>query len=168
MQQLEQTLYESPRIQGKKQQVYFNLGDLESLSASVLYTGDLPPMGPGGFGFSQGVDSYGAVPPIFTKDGRAVSGDSPALYEPAKIQPLPDLTVRDLPASGFQLHIHEEAGGYTHFTHLTNGEKSYSEINSYDAAMADGGPSAYEGLSTAERIAKIICPHGLFGADRKD
>jgi len=144
MQQLEQTLYESPRVQEKRQRVYFSLGDLESLSANVLYTGDLPPMGPGGFGFSPGGDSYGAVPPIFTRDGRTVSGDSPALYEPAKIQPLPDLTVRDFPASGFQLHIHE--GETTKASSIMDYLRNKSLLSSYDAAMADAGKPAYDAM----------------------
>ena len=46
---LEQIAYEVPKVSETKQQVY-EVGDLESLSASVLYTGHLPPMGPGGFG----------------------------------------------------------------------------------------------------------------------
>lgn len=37
----------------------FSARDLEYLSASALYTKDLPPLGPGGFGLVGG-DSYGA------------------------------------------------------------------------------------------------------------
>lgn len=56
---LEQIAYESPRVLEQKQQVYV-VGDLESLSASALYTGDLPPLGPtstgkSGFGKKLGV-----------------------------------------------------------------------------------------------------------------
>ena len=38
-----------PRVSEIRQQVY-QVVDLESLSASALYTGDLPPMGPGSHG----------------------------------------------------------------------------------------------------------------------
>ena len=42
------------------------------------------------------------------------------------------LTIR--PFSGFQLHIHEKPGG---IAHLKYPDSTYTEINSYDAAMAD-------------------------------
>lgn len=46
------------------------------------------------------------------------------------------LTIRDFPSSGFQLKIHEGPGGTAHITKYgTN--KIISELNSYDAAMAD-------------------------------
>ena len=45
---LEQNLYESPCMV-QRERVY-TIVDLESLSATALYTGKLPPMGPGGFG----------------------------------------------------------------------------------------------------------------------
>lgn len=49
---LEQIAYEIPRVSEERQTTYFEVGDLESLSASALYTGHLPKMGPGGsFGF---------------------------------------------------------------------------------------------------------------------
>lgn len=48
----------------KLEQQMYEIGDLESLSASVLYTGFLPKMGPGGFGLPKG-DSYGFKTPIF-------------------------------------------------------------------------------------------------------
>ncbi len=37
---LEQHLYEIPRASEQKQRVYFVVGDLESLSATALYTGE--------------------------------------------------------------------------------------------------------------------------------
>jgi len=46
---LEQSLYQVKPFEVERGGVY-QVEDLEYLSASVLYTGDLPPMGPGGFG----------------------------------------------------------------------------------------------------------------------
>jgi len=45
------------------------------------------------------------------------------------------LTIRDFPASGFQLHIHEGAGGSANIKPY--GSKKGIPISSYDAAMAD-------------------------------
>ena len=45
------------------------------------------------------------------------------------------LTIRDFPASGFQLHIHEGEDGTAKLKDY-KGNK-ISEMNSYDAAMAD-------------------------------
>jgi len=73
-----------------KQQVYFEVSDLEYLSSSSLYS----PSGP-------------------------LIGSGP-------------LTIR--PFSGFQLHIHEIPGGIAHIKYP---DGTYTEINSYDAAMAD-------------------------------
>ncbi|OGJ13272.1 hypothetical protein A3K82_01800 [Candidatus Pacearchaeota archaeon RBG_19FT_COMBO_34_9] len=123
------------------EQKFYSITDLENLSASVLYTGHLPPMGPGGFGLLPKGDSYGISIPIYTREG-TVDSSSLGTYAPPKLQPRPDLTMRDFPASGFQLHIHEGVGGITHFKH----GKNYSEINSYDAAMADGGKPAYDAM----------------------
>lgn len=118
---------------------------------------DLPPIG-GGFGSGFGDNnskkdkdySYGIKTPIFTPEG-TVSADSFGMYTPPKIEPSQDLTIRDFPASNFQLHIHEGAGGITHFKH----GKNYSEINSYDAAMADGGKPAYDAMDALEKIKEI-------------
>ncbi len=49
----------------KLEQQLFGINDLENLSASALYTGHLPPMGPGGFGLSPKGDTYGNRTPIF-------------------------------------------------------------------------------------------------------
>lgn len=54
-----------------------------------------------------------------------------ALYTP---KPKPNLVIRDLPASGLQLHIHEGHGGTSH---LKTYKGDYININSYDAAMMD-------------------------------
>jgi len=40
-----------PMVSEQRQATYFVVGDLESLSATALYTGDLPPMGPAGTSF---------------------------------------------------------------------------------------------------------------------
>jgi hypothetical protein len=54
-------------------------------------------------------------------------------YEmPAAIPSTPQLTIRPLGSSS--LHIHEEAGG---ISHIKFRDKSYYELNSYDAAMLD-------------------------------
>ena len=47
--QLENLAYEARSVQAQRQQVYFVVGDLESLSASALYTGE-PCGSHGGFG----------------------------------------------------------------------------------------------------------------------
>jgi len=46
----------------------------------------------------------------------------------------PKLTIRDFPASGFQLHIHEGEGGTIH---IKTYDGKYFNISSYDAAIAD-------------------------------
>ena len=136
-----------------EQQLYKST-DLKNLSASALYTGHLPPMGPGGFGVSSGKDSYGFKIPIFTRDGE-MNSDEIGMYSPLKIQPKADLTIRDLPFSGTALHIHEEEGGISHFKHR---DGTYSEISSYDAAMADGGKPAYDAMEVLEQINKSMTP----------
>ena len=47
-QELEKSLYDIRPV--KEDLLVYQVGNLESLSASALYTGDLPPMGPGGLG----------------------------------------------------------------------------------------------------------------------
>jgi len=49
---LEQIAYESKRVSEQRQRVY-QVGDLEQLSATELYTGHLPKFGPGGFGLPK-------------------------------------------------------------------------------------------------------------------
>jgi len=46
----------------------------------------------------------------------------------------PKLTIRDFPASGFQLHIHEGEGGTAH---IKTYDGRYANISSYEAAIAD-------------------------------
>ncbi|MCK4647514.1 hypothetical protein KAT24_01125 [Candidatus Pacearchaeota archaeon] len=57
------------------------------------------------------------------------------LYGNVPSLPSEPLTIRDFPASGFQLHIHEEPGGKPLLKDYSG--KKISELNSYDAAMAD-------------------------------
>lgn len=114
---------------------------------------------------------------IFAPDGRVLDPDTmqPQDFDTGLNYPHTtyrkdrDLTIRSLPASGTQLHIHEGANGMAHFKHdVGEGPEKYSQINSYDAAMADAGSSGYVALSIAERIAKILMPHGLGGSDKVD
>ncbi|MDO8467848.1 MAG: hypothetical protein Q7S56_02790 [Nanoarchaeota archaeon] len=146
MQQLENLAYQSTRVLPQKQQIYFVVGDLERMSASVLYTGDLPSFSNGGLVPSG--DSYGA-------------GDTPAdrvnLGGPVKYRPGEDFTVLDLPNLGVQLHMHERPGGKALFKdHKGN---KIAEINSYDAAIAalsDKGREIYEELCKTVPISQKI------------
>ncbi len=137
---LEKQMYEIPRI---KERIY-SVGDLENLSVTALYYGE----GGGSSGFVGGgfggiskkdMDKYGIVVPPSTKI--------------PKIQPSQNLTIRNLPFSGTQLHIHEESGGTSHFKYPDN---TYSKINSYDAAMADGGKPAYDAMKLLDSLNKLI------------
>ena len=112
-QYLEQRMYEPIQESRKNLRVY-QIEDLESLSASVLYTDKLPKFSAGGAGFE--LPRFAPKPPP----------DIP-LYG--------NLTIRDFPASGFQLHIHEGAGGSAHILDYARSERY--PISSYDAAMAD-------------------------------
>lgn len=116
---LEQIAYEIPRISESRQQIY-QVADLEELSASALYTGSLPKMGPGGFGFISR-DSYGSVPPIYESKGA-----------------IGKLTIRDFPT--MQLHIHEIDGLITGANiggKGKEGEKFSLGLSNYEAAMGD-------------------------------
>mgnify|MGYP001594863022 CR=1 FL=1 len=152
MKQLENLIYLSVRSLPQRSQEYFVVGDLEKLSASALYTGDLPPLS-AGFGVGMG-DSYGA-------------GDCPADRVNLGGPGLPSLhftnkklSVLSLPNLGTSLHIHEGAGGSAHFKHdKGKGADKYSQINSYDAAMATLDPET-------RRIYEIIC-EGLSSLDKK-
>lgn len=148
---------ESKRIKNK----IYTTTDLENLSSVVLYTGDLPSMGAGGCIPNIG-DSYLNKPSFFTTNG-AVELGSVNGYEPIKLQPTPNLTIRDFPNLGFQLHIHEENGGYTHLKfEKGKGPDKYFEINSYDAAMADGGQKAYGVMANLERLNKKFLEKSIF------
>ncbi len=136
---LEQIAYQLP----KREQIVHQVGDLESLSATALHYGE----GGGSSGFAGGgfggmskkdCEKYGII-------------DTPSMNIP-KIQPSQNLTIRDFPASGFQMHIHEKPNGITHFKYPDN---TYSEINSYDAAMADGGKPAYDAMELLDSLNKF-------------
>ena len=58
----------------------------------------------------------------------------------------------DFPASGFQLHIHE--GETTKPSSLMDYSRRKILISSYDAAMADGGKSAYDAMDLLETARK--------------
>jgi hypothetical protein len=103
------------------------INDLENLSSTKLYSGKIWIGGMNG-GF---VDSASAP-------GFASEGSSPSF------RANDNLTVRDFPALSFQLHIHEDPDGKAKLKGY-DGEK-LSELNSYDAAMADGGPVAYDAM----------------------
>jgi hypothetical protein len=120
-----------------EQKLYFGIRDLESLSAGILYTGSLPPMGPGGSGvLPRKGDSYGTFSPIF----------KPVISQ------TDDLTIRDLPASGFQLHIHEGENGTAHLK-TYHGDRTL--LSSYDAAMADAGKPAYDAMQALDALFKF-------------
>lgn len=148
---LEQTAYQLPKFQKREQPIYFTSKSLENLSALPLY--------------SSGK--------IFLPNGQCVDGDSVGFMgnvgsNPAgsNIRANENLTIRDLPALGIQLHIHEEEGGKPKL--INYGRIKLSELNSYDAAMADGGAPAYEAMTVVERLAKFLAPNGLWGCNKKD
>jgi len=140
--QLEQSLYEPIQESEKKSFRVYQVGDLENLSATALHYGEGGSSGfvGGGFGgiSKKDLDKYGIV-------------GMPSMKIP-KIQPNQNLTIRDFPASGFQLHIHEGAGGTAHIWDYKR--KNKIEINSYDAAMA-------ELLAGRPYIQKILKEHGI-------
>ena len=87
--QLEQSLYESRPISRNGLRAY-QVRDLESLSASALYTGDLPSMMPGNV-LGSGGDSYGSNIPDVPMYG---SAENPISF-PSEIP-----TVKSLPLYG--------------------------------------------------------------------
>ena len=118
---LEQIAYEIPRVSEARQEVY-RVGNLESLSAVALYYGS------GGSPLGS-LGSFGIVSTPLMKSGEK-------------------LTIRDFPASGFQMHIHEGDGGTSHLK-TYNGEKIL--MSSYDAAMADGGKATCDAMELIEK-----------------
>ncbi len=170
--QLEQTLemYNPPsrnvETSARRNRTFVRI-DLDHLSATVLYTGELqngasawrdnPPLGGG---FSSG--SYGSGSPfaspfksIFNtmeEEAEKYAKYKPFVpfvpFEPSPVmgssrpldgsgRPLKEgyvpMTIR--PFTGFELHIKEQSGGIAHIKYDKG--KGYTEINSYDAAMAD-------------------------------
>src|SRR3989338_10470860 len=158
--QLEQTLeiyqqMQTQRTMPERRQRSYTIVDLESLSASALYTGEIQngasdwvgnmsSLGGGDiFGgtrrrsifdrLDESVEEYKRAHPSLFPDKPSMGTSRPLKYEPRPFKYEP-LTIRDLPESGVQLHIHEQPGGKAH---LKYNDGTYSEINSYDAAMAD-------------------------------
>ena len=132
---LEKQMYEIPRI---KERIY-QIGDLENLSATALHYGEgggsSGGFGGGGFGGigKKDMDKYGIVIP--------------------KIKPSQNLTIRDFPASGFQLHIHE--GETTKPSSIMDYSRKRVLLSSYDAAMADRGKPAYDAMKLLDSLNKL-------------
>ena len=119
--QLEQSLeIYHPMASRERQTTYFVVGDLESLSASALYTGDLPPMGPSGCGALPSAKVSDVKPldiPMF-----GISGNS-------------GMSFIDLPSMNLQAHCHEGANGTTHF--MNYDREKIQMLDSYQFAMGD-------------------------------
>lgn len=98
---------------------------------------------------------------VIGPDGRELNPDTMTyedFHPPKTYKPNSGLTIRSLPALGTQLHIHEGAGGTAQFKHdVGEGSDKYSEINSYDAAMADAAPLSHEAIG---RLIKYLKEHG--------
>lgn len=112
------------------EQIVYLSEDLKSLSSTILYTGE-----------------------IFLPDGSRVNGNAVGFMGNvgSGFRANEDLTVRDFPASGFQLHIHE--GETTEASSVVD----YSRVkkvllSSYDAAMADAGKPAYDAMERLQRL----------------
>ncbi len=165
--QLEQTLEMYRPIQTHKsramleqRQRSYTSRDLESLSASALYTGEIQ---------SGANDWHRNIPTIGGRDNYSFRGRSifdrldssvdlevqriikagqeahkqnqrmeairamstMGLSRPLKYEPLSGVS---LPESDVQLHIHERPGGTAHIKYK---DGTYTELSSYDAAMAD-------------------------------
>lgn len=115
--QLEQQLYEVPKASERKSVTYFTTRDLEGLSSSALYTGDLPPMGPGNHGVptrkSQKVSEEWDLP---------MYGGGPQWTKSTDY-------VKDTEAG--QLHVHAPNGM------VTGAKIDGRPISNYEAAMLD-------------------------------
>lgn len=164
--QLEQRLemYTQP-MQGKtsvsnKRQRSYVSRDLESLSASPLYTGELQNgaadwrgsmynifgndfhIGGSAFGRIKEKSIIETMKEQAEKHSREVAEQRRVREEKANADRLDmlmadrerQLTITNLPESGVQLHTHERPGGTTHIKYK---DGTYTEINSYDAAIAD-------------------------------
>jgi hypothetical protein len=120
--QLEQKLYKSYRDEQEEteKQRSYTLVDLDTLSASLLYSHSTPLRVRVGGGLSKPLDASNL-------SGGSILPDLPRGSSP--------LTIRDFPDSGFQLHIHEGPGGSANIKGY--GEKKGHPISSYDAAMSD-------------------------------
>lgn len=160
--QLEQTLemYQPTQRQmrrpAEQRRRTYTMVDLESLSASALYmpgeiengamnwVGNLPTIG-GSSGsifdrLDRGVESHYRTKTIGELLGYPLPDESKpsmGLSRPLKFESKPGyepLSGLRLPELGVDLHIHENPYGKAHIKYK---DGTYSEINSYDAAMAD-------------------------------
>ena len=158
--QLEQTLemyqpIQTQRAMPERRQRSYTIVDLESLSASALYTGEIQngasdwvgnmsSLGGGDiFGgtrrrsifdrLDESVEEYKRAHPSLFPDKPSMGTSRPLKYEPRPLKYEP-LTIRDLPESGVQLHIHENPGGSAS---LVDYSRKHIGMGSYDAAMAD-------------------------------
>ena len=130
---LEQGLYETRQAEAREPTIYFTVGDLESLSASELYTSNLPPMS-GGFG------GGGGLPPMGGGSGNGPKFPGPKFDKPAifDIKPIkvPTLKIRPL-GIGADLHIHERDGFMTGASLKDHGAKKGIKLTGYQASIAD-------------------------------
>lgn len=174
--QLEQTLemYRPTQIQinlPEQRQRTYTIRDLESLSSTALYTGELQNGASDwrrsmhsifGDDFQIGGSAFGEDKTImrraseeferenkeFERNRKEFERKYSGLCNPtmgssrpldASGRPINEgygsLTSIRLPESGVELHIHEQPGGITHLKYDKGW--GYTEINSYDAAMAD-------------------------------
>ena len=163
--QLEQTLemYRPTQMQmrrpAEQRQRNYTIVDLESLSAGALYmpgeiengamnwVGNVPTIG-GSSGsifdrLDRGVESHyksKTCEELLRDLGLSPLGESKpsmGLSRPLKYEPKPGyepLTSIRLPESRVELHIHERPGGIAHIKYK---DGTYTEMNSYDAAIAD-------------------------------
>ncbi len=118
-----------------EEQIYFSSRDLENLSSSVMYSFQSRPLEED-LKRLNNRDSYGIIPQIVTS---------------------PKLTIRDFPASGFQLHIHEGENGTAHIWDYKRQKKF--NISSYDAAIMDltaKGLNEDEEKLTKEEIDRLL------------
>lgn len=123
---LEQLTESYQRVSKAEKDTLYKGLELYLLGAVEFYTGPCLPMNGGGVsggGFGGGS--------IFDRMDH-LAGSRP-LGQANASRPL---TIRDFPASGFQLHIHEGAGGTAH---LKTYKGEHLLLSSYDAAMADWG-----------------------------
>ncbi len=137
---LEKQMYEIPRI---KERIY-QIGDLENLSATALHYGE----GGGSSGGFSGGGFGGISKKDMDKYGIVIT---PQMIP--KIRPSQNLTIRDFPASGFQLHIHE--GETTKPSSIMDYSRNKFCLPSYDAAMADGGKPAYDAMKLLHSLNEL-------------
>ena len=112
--------------------VQYDLGVMQMYSGWAQPPSMLPR---GGFQPQIGSAGYGHSPVPYAQNlPSTVDINSYGFHMPARIMPEPELTIRDMPASGVQLHIHEGEGGTAHLR-TYNREKIL--MDTYSAAMLD-------------------------------